>query len=52
MRRLLLVPVVVCPIAATAAWRKVGWLAWPIITTTWSLIAPRPDTDDTEFDPI
>lgn len=48
--RLLLVPVVVCPVALVAAGLWLSGLCWPIATQTWSLLAPRPhvayDEDD------
>lgn len=46
MRRLLLLP-------ATAAAGAVVWFspfAWPILTTIWSVIAPRQATEHTEAD--
>lgn len=45
-RRLLLVPVVVAPVAAVAIWT--GYI-WPVMTTAWSVLAPR-ETQETEFD--
>lgn len=42
MKRLLLVPVVVCPIATGAACLWVSGMVWPIATQVWSVIAPRP----------
>jgi hypothetical protein len=43
--RLALVPVIVA-VGVEEAWRK--GLAWPILTTFWRLVAPQPDTAETE----
>lgn len=50
MRRLILAPVVCAPIAAAATLLWVKGLAHPILTTAWSILAPRPVTDTDEAD--
>lgn len=44
MKRLALVPVVVCPVAAVGAGLWLSGLCWPLMTQAWSVIAPRPVT--------
>lgn len=39
VKRLLLAPVVICPVVVAAYW---SGLLWPVMTTAWSIVAPRP----------
>jgi hypothetical protein len=50
VRRLALAPVVVGPVAAAAVALYVTGYLWPVITTAWSLVAPRRETAETEAD--
>lgn len=52
MRRLVLVPLVVAPVAAAAAALWIGGLVWPIAVTFYRVIAPQPATEHTELDPL
>lgn len=52
MKRLVLVPVVVAPIAVAGMAFWTSGLAWAVITTFARTFAPRPDTAETEADPI
>jgi hypothetical protein len=47
--RLALVPVIVA-VGVEECWRR-GFV-WPIATTFYRLVAPQPDTAETEWDPI